>query len=546
MSSNRVSHWIVVLAVLAVNLSGRTAAAEDNSILQGLYGYWSLDANDNPVYVNKFRDDGTLLHAADYQFTADADQGRGLKAELVPGILNQAVLLRGKERPFEFDVPLPGDSPAGTGAGSPRRLTVSLWTWMDQRRDDAVLFSNTAMQHFGYGEFRFRVLADGITVNFGVFDPRDTSDYLGSSEVMATRTPFPLKKWQHIVLVIDEPQAWLYLNGREIGHIRLTRQLQMAVIKTVTFGDCRRRWPVDDAPIRTEWDLRTAFQPWSGKIDEVAMWTRPLTAAEVRGVYAATLAGKPVFDAVAIPSLWESSTFRFGMIALVTVVLGVVLHKLVTRQLRRRLSTAESRLLLDAERQRIADDIHDELGARLAKLSLISEMAAREGRPDRLLTVSSTARDAARSLDELVWTLKPIHDTLADFAGYLTDAASELLEGTNIALRLHIPDDLPNVKIAPNVRRDLMLIWKESMANAMKHAQAKEITVCITLVGTLLTMSTADNGIGLPEPTPPEPKHATGNGLRTMCDRMGRLGGRCDIRPREGGGTVVEVSLKLH
>jgi hypothetical protein len=100
------------------------------------------------------------------------------------------------------------------------------------------------MQHFGYGEFRFRVLADGITVNFGVFDPRDTSDYLGSSEVMATKTPFPPRQWEHIVLVIDEPQAWLYLNGREIGHIRLTRQLQMAVIKTVTFGDCRRRWPV--------------------------------------------------------------------------------------------------------------------------------------------------------------------------------------------------------------------------------------------------------------------------------------------------------------
>jgi signal transduction histidine kinase len=163
-----------------------------------------------------------------------------------------------------------------------------------------------------------------------------------------------------------------------------------------------------------------------------------------------------------------------------------------------------------------------------------------------LLTVSSTARDAARSLDELVWTLKPIHDTLADFAGYLTDAASELLEGTNIALRLHIPDDLPNLKIAPHVRRDMLLIWKESMANAMKHAQAKEITVSIAFVDTLLTISTADNGIGLPEQTAPEQNRTTGNGLRTMCDRMGRLGGRCEFRPREGGGTVVEVSLKLH
>ena len=60
-----------------------------------------------------------------------------------------------------------------------------------------------------------------------------------------------------------------------------------------------------------------------------------------------------------------------------------------------------------------------------------------------------------------------------------------------------------------------------------------------------LPMSTADNGIGLAEPASPEPKRASGNGLRTMCDRMVRLGGWCDIRPREGGGTVVEVLLKL-
>jgi signal transduction histidine kinase len=127
------------------------------------------------------------------------------------------------------------------------------------------------------------------------------------------------------------------------------------------------------------------------------------------------------------------------------------------RRLRRRVAALEQQRALEQERARIARDMHDEIGARLTQISFLSTLAADSAEDaaevrTQNTTISGVARDLTRSLDEIVWAVRPQNDNLESLVEYLGQAARDLCAGSNVRCWFSAPPHVPVLEVAANVR----------------------------------------------------------------------------------------------
>ena len=231
------------------------------------------------------------------------------------------------------------------------------------------------------------------------------------------------------------------------------------------------------------------------------------------------------------------------VLALTIVVLAV--RTWSTRRLRRKLEELERERAIERERARIAQNIHDDVGASLTHISLLTQSAARDNSPEKLQQIYETTRDVTRSLDEIVWATNPQHDTLESFANYLAQYAQRFLRVANIRCRLDIPDELPAISLTSEVRHHLFLCCREALNNIVKHAHANEAIVRLTLSGYWLTVAITDNGSGL-RPADVTARHNRGgNGLNNMLQRMTSLGGEFTL-DAVAGRPGITVSFRVN
>jgi signal transduction histidine kinase len=184
------------------------------------------------------------------------------------------------------------------------------------------------------------------------------------------------------------------------------------------------------------------------------------------------------------------------------------------------------------------------MGAGLAEIAVLSEVAKRQERPRALELLDSIA-DRARSLrdamSDIVWTVDPREDCLADLVLRLRQTAFTLLESEERSVEFLAPrDEQLDIKLAPTVRRHVLLFFKEVVTNMARHAEASAVHVEIEAVKGRLRMSLRDNGRGFDPKLP-----SAGRGLRSLQYRAGELHGRCYVQSSPGGGTEVELSLPL-
>ena len=157
--------------------------------------------------------------------------------------------------------------------------------------------------------------------------------------------------------------------------------------------------------------------------------------------------------------------------------------------------------------------------------------------------VCQSAVELIRSVDAIVWAVNPKNDTLDRFVGYLTSSAEQFTGAAGIRLRFDVPDEIPPLPLAGRTRHDLYLIVREAINNAVKHAQATAISLCVTIDRDTLRIAVEDDGQGFdPESRADDGRHA---GLANMRRRAEDLGGRLTITSRPGGGTRVEITASL-
>lgn len=192
-------------------------------------------------------------------------------------------------------------------------------------------------------------------------------------------------------------------------------------------------------------------------------------------------------------------------------------------------------------RQDIARKLHDDLGADLSGLSILSQVATgqvvrqpEEARAN-LKLIGETARRVVTSMREIIWSLNATHLSVESTLFRLRETAYALFEHQPTELHLELPADIREDDIPPESRRELFLMFKEILHNAVRHAQAKQIHIQVVVRDQMLCLTVQDDGIGFEVPTG---KHI-GNGLASLHQRANALGGQLNIDSEPGRGTTV-------
>jgi len=272
------------------------------------------------------------------------------------------------------------------------------------------------------------------------------------------------------------------------------------------------------------------------------------------GIYVAHLHGQPLgrtaadgfelllnspTDIVVLskPSWWTLSRM-LGLVGILMLILILAslwitqLHRQVeqrTRLLKHEIKERESaeRLrALEAERSRIARDLHDDLGSSLTEIGVLASAGIRHSleedkSPGLFRSISGKARGLIASLD------------------YLGGYAEEYLTNAEISCRYKIPVNLPVVTLEGRVRHDLFLAVKETLHNVVQHSRATEVEFQLAVMDLVLEIIISDNGCGIVS------QDGGGHGLKNLPARLTQMGGRCEVTSRAGYGTQVIISFAL-
>ena len=239
---------------------------------------------------------------------------------------------------------------------------------------------------------------------------------------------------------------------------------------------------------------------------------------------------------------------------------GAAARTATRRRLRERMEKLERQRALERERARIARDIHDDLGASLTRIILLSQSGHAESEdprqaPTDLDQIYLIARELTRAMDEIVWAVSPQHDTLDSLVTYLGKFAQDFLSVEGIRCRLEVPIELPSMPLTAEVRHNLFLALKEALHNVLKHAAATEVRISLVLAKDGFSLLIDDNGKGFnPAQTPSAPfspppnttlRISSGNGLANMKRRLEEIGGVFEIKSSPGEGTQVRFVVKV-
>ena len=247
-----------------------------------------------------------------------------------------------------------------------------------------------------------------------------------------------------------------------------------------------------------------------------------------------------------LPPFWR----RWWFLTLVAagVVAGATIVERYRSAYRRELTRAREARLAELEqvRQRIAADLHDEIGSSLTQISILSEVARRQGaeavpqliHPLNMIAVSS--RELVDAMSDIVWAINPAKDHLADLTQRMRRLASDTFSASGVRLELQLPPADLEIVMGANVRREVFLIFKEAVNNIVKHAACTEARIALAIEGAVLRLDVHDDGAGFDPGAPSE-----GHGLASIRRRAAAIGGTLTVVSAPGTGTAITLDLPI-
>lgn len=248
--------------------------------------------------------------------------------------------------------------------------------------------------------------------------------------------------------------------------------------------------------------------------------------------------------------LWIAGVL--GFIALVAFIWVVLLRRQVTERTRQleiqiqERQRAEREREIEQERARVAHDLHDDLGAGLTEVNMLSSLVkspatSTEEKNRYLQELTDTALRMVTSLDEIVWAVNPRNDTIASLASYFGSYAQRLLDLASVSCGLDVAEDLPDYPLDPRFRQELFLAFKEALTNVVRHAGATQVWLRISVQDGEIVVVVADNGRGIEA----KEQRAGADGVTNMKERLKSLRGSCDISSEPQKGTTVRFHAPL-
>ncbi|MBS1827899.1 MAG: hypothetical protein JST93_21500 [Acidobacteria bacterium] len=341
--------------------------------------------------------------------------------------------------------------------------------------------------------------------------------------------PFESSVVIHSILVNGKGQALSALGETDPAPLSLQsfeRQLQ------VEFGGFR-------PDLRYQTRLRGVDQDWSAPTTQRSVHYLSLGPGGyellIRGVSPdGSVSAQParVRFSIAVP-VWRQWWFAALAFA---VALGAAywIHLLLLQR----------RLAVERIRSRIATDLHDDIGASLSRIAVMSEaLQTREATTDdssrrTLAQIAEESRTMVDDMSDIVWSIDPRRDSMADVVARLRGFGSDVLEPLGIRWTFDAPEEVLRYRLTPDQRRQLYLILKEAIHNVARHSRATSARLSIGLRDGLLYARIEDDGCGYTPDT-------LRLGVHSMRTRAEQLGGMFHVAPRQEGGTCVSLQFPL-
>jgi signal transduction histidine kinase len=202
---------------------------------------------------------------------------------------------------------------------------------------------------------------------------------------------------------------------------------------------------------------------------------------------------------------------------------------------------------LERMRQRISADLHDDIGASLTTINVLSKMVSSHDMEKSVLNkylgqISDQAGHVTESLRDIVWSIQPQNDKLQNLLDRMKKFAGQILESKNINYNFNISGIHSKEQVLDiETRQNVYLIFKEILNNIVKHSQATETSIVMSSTPKSLQIEIKDNGIGLDDST-----ITKGNGLNNMKQRAEKLKGTIKIGPFDSKGTAILCTIPIN
>ena len=341
------------------------------------------------------------------------------------------------------------------------------------------------------------------------------------------------------------PSPRIYITGLSVnGEPRSVAQAGVERIAGLRLEPSQTRLRIDFVGVggpsgellQYQYKLEGVDSAWSAPAIQRAMSYERLTPGHFRFVVRPVLAGAAVESATAEvsfelpPPVWRRSWFlTLAIAALCGFALFAHRYDL------------SRRLELERMRLRIARDLHDDLGASLTRMTILTELASRQTQPANpkaggdLSRIAEMARGMVDALGELAWAVDPRRDDMASTSRRIRRYASDVLEPQGIAWALELSDaGLPS--LSPEQRRHVLLIFQEALRNAARHSRCSRVELFLRVEADAYVVRIRDNGCGLPDPIP-----ELGSGLLNLRSRAAALSGTLSIVSSPRAGTDLTV-----
>jgi len=258
-------------------------------------------------------------------------------------------------------------------------------------------------------------------------------------------------------------------------------------------------------------------------------YTFKVAAKNADGVWSRNPA---VFHFIIFPPFWQSWWFiSICLLAFGAIVYGAYQYKL------------SKMIALQALRNKISTDLHDDIGSTLSSISILSEVAVneKEKRSKMMLAeINERSHLLMEKMDDIVWSISTRNDTIGNLFSRLQQFAATVLEAKDINYEVRIPEKVKNLKVDMQRRQHIYLIIKEAINNLIKYACCSNASIVVEYTNGILKVEVADDGKGFDTE-----RESPGNGLLNMKKRARALHGKLNIASSPGAGTRVCLAVEI-
>lgn len=249
--------------------------------------------------------------------------------------------------------------------------------------------------------------------------------------------------------------------------------------------------------------------------------------------------------AVNVPG-WIFFALCFLLIVLATFMIWLLVSNRFNKKLLFQKERFKGKSLLENDRMRIAMELQDEIGASLTALhlmtSLLSDVEVEERAKGLIAKINAVSDKMVQDLNEIVWALNVTNDIMPSLMSYTRETISTLLSNAGIAFEESEPIGYPKIVVSGVVRRNVFMILKELVNNAIKHSGSGRVRL-IVRIDDQLRFVLSDFGRGITDPTF-SVITSGGNGLNNVKARVNALGGSIDFKNENG--LTVRISIPLN